>query len=83
MQSEKSPFLAVLSDERIAEILEQEEISFGQDDDGVYSATITLWGLLSQVFFKAEQRSCLAAVARIAALWLSFGRNIKRCQEPF
>lgn len=76
MHGESSPFLAVLSDERIAAILEQEAICFGQDDDGVYTPMIALWGLLSQVFFKAEQRSCLAAVVRIAALWLSFGRIV-------
>lgn len=76
MQGDKSPLAAVLSDERIVAILEQEQIAFAQDDDGVYSPMITLWGLLSQVFFKAEQRSCLAAVVRIAALWLSFGRVV-------
>ena len=27
-------------------------------------------------FFKAEQRSCLAAVVRIAALWLTLGRAV-------
>ena len=42
----------------------------------VYTPAITLWGLLSQVFFKAEQRSCLAAVVRIAALWWSLGRVV-------
>jgi len=31
---------------------------------------------LSQVFFKAEQRSCLAAVVRIAAFWLTLGRTV-------
>lgn len=76
MHAQESPFQSVLSDARIAEILEQEQISFGQDDDGVYSPVITLWGLLSQVFFKAEQRSCLAAVVRIAALWLSLGKTV-------
>jgi hypothetical protein len=66
----------MLSDQRIAEIFAQEQISFGQNDDDVYSPAITLWGLLSQVLFKAEQRSCLAAVVRIAALWLSLGRTV-------
>jgi hypothetical protein len=76
MQSEESPLAAMLADERIAEIFAQEKISFGQDDDNVYTPVITLWGLLSQVFFKAEQRSCLAAVVRIAALWLSLGQTV-------
>jgi hypothetical protein len=76
MQADEPPLAGILSDERIAEIFQQEQISFGQNDDDVYSPAITLWGLLSQVFFKAEQRSCLAAVVRIAALWLSLGRTV-------
>ena len=77
LQSNELPFQTLLSDQRIAEIFAQEEISFGEDEDAVYTPAITLWGLLSQVFFKAEQRSCLAAVVRIAyesggkAVWVS------------
>ena len=76
LQSQELPFQTLLSDQRIAEIFEQEQISFGADEDAVYTPAITLWGLLSQVFFKAEQRSCLAAVVRIAALWLTLGRTV-------
>lgn len=75
MESDSSPLAATLSDQRIVEVFAEEGISFGEDD-GVYSQAITLWALLSQVFFKAEQRSCLAAVVRIAALWLSWGRVV-------
>ena len=76
LRSGESPFQALLSEQRIAEIFEQEQISFGEDEDAVYTPAITLWGLLSQAFFKAEQRSCLAAVVRIAALWLTLGRTV-------
>jgi hypothetical protein len=76
MQSDELPLQALVSDQRILEIFDQEEISFGEEEDAVYTPVVTLWGLLSQVFFKAEQRSCLAAVVRIAALWLSLGRRV-------
>lgn len=76
MQSAELPLQSLVSDERIAEIFAEEQISFGLEEDAVYTPAITLWGLLSQVFFKVEQRSCLAAVVRIAALWLSLGRTV-------
>lgn len=76
LHSGEMPFGSLISDERIAEIFAEEEVDFGQSDDAVYTPAITLWGLLSQVFFKEEQRSCLAAVVRIAALWLALGRQV-------
>ena len=76
LQSSDFPLQTLLPEQRIAEIFEQEQISFGEDEDAVYTPAITLWGLLSQVFFKAEQRSCLAAVVRIAAFWLTLGRTV-------
>jgi len=76
LQSDELPLQSLVSDQRIAQIFQEEQIAFGQDDDAVYTPAITLWGLLSQVFFKEEQRSCLAAVIRIAALWLVLGRTV-------
>ena len=76
LQAEELPLQSVLSDQRIAEIFTEEGISFGKDEDAVYTPAITLWALLSQVFFKEEHRSCLAAVIRVAALWLSLGRTV-------
>ena len=76
LQSDDLPLQSLVSDQRIAQIFEEEQISFGEDEDAVYTPAITLWGLLSQVFFKEEQRSCLAAVIRIAALWLALGRTV-------
>lgn len=76
LQAGEAPVQTLLSEQRIADLFEQAEISFGEDEDAVYTPAITLWGLLSQVFFKAEQRSCLAAVVRIAALWLTLGRTV-------
>ena len=76
LQSDDLPFQTLLPEQRIAEIFEQEQIVFGEDEDAAYTPAVTLWGLLSQAFFKQEQRSCLAAVVRIAAFWLALGRTI-------
>lgn len=76
LRSEETPLGWLVSDERIAEIFAEEEVDFGQSDDALYTPAMTLWGLLSQAFFKEEQRSCLAAVVRIAALWLALGRKM-------
>ena len=76
LQSDELPLRSLVSDERVAEIFAEEEVDFGQTDEAVYTPAMTLWGLLSQVFFKEEQRSCLAAVVRIAALWLALGRKV-------
>lgn len=40
----------------------------------VYTAAVTLWAFLSQVLFKGEQGSCLAATARVVVLMVSLGR---------
>ena len=45
------------------------------DDDIIFTPAITLWGFLSQMLFKQEQRSCVAAVARIAVLLIAIGRE--------
>ncbi len=71
LQADDLPFSSLILDQRIAEIFAEEEVDFGQTEDAVYTPAMTLWGLLSQVFFKEEQRSCLAAVVRIATLWLA------------
>ena len=64
LSSDELPFHSLVSDQRIAEIFADEGVDFGQAEDAVYTPAITLWGLLSQVFFKEEQRSCLAAVVK-------------------
>ncbi len=76
LHSDELPFASLVSEERIGKIFAEEEVDFGQTEDAVYTPAATLWGLLSQVFFKEEQRSCAAAVVRIAALWLALGRKV-------
>lgn len=76
VQDEETPLDSLLTDVQIADVFVEYGTSFGVDEVAVYAPAFTLWGLLSQLFFEAEQRSCLAAVVRIAALWLASERNV-------
>jgi len=63
-------FADVLAEDDIQQACDEEGVDFGQadnDDDQkvVYTPAVTLWAFLSQVLFKDEQRSCLAATARV------------------
>ena len=52
----------MLPEETIQQAFDDEGVSFGQGEGDVYTPALTLWAFLSQVLFKDEQRSCLAAV---------------------
>lgn len=69
------PFATVLPEEAIQRAFDDEEVSFADDEDAVYTPPITLWAFLSQVLFKGEQRSCVAAVARVAVLLVALERG--------
>ena len=75
MQTTGLAFSKVLSEEQIERAFEQEGVSFAQDEDAVFTPALTLWAFLSQVLFKDEQRSCLAAVSRVIVLLVSLGRT--------
>ena len=79
MQHDGLAFAGVLSEETIQQAFEEAECAFAQDDDNVYTPAITLWAFLSQVLFKDEQRSCLAAVARVIVLLVALGK--KPCSD--
>ena len=76
LQSEKLPLTEVLDGDQWQEIFDSHEIDFGNDDDAVYTPAITLWALISQAFFKAEMRSCKAAVGRVSSLWATRGKTV-------
>lgn len=76
MQNDELPLVDALDEARIAEAFEEHQVAFGNDEDAVYTPAITLWALLSQVFFSAEHRSCKAAVLRVASLWAVLGRRV-------
>jgi hypothetical protein len=69
------PFADVLPEEQIQAAFEEEEGVFAQDEDAIYTPAVTLWAFLSQVLFKGEQRSCVAAVARVSVLLVALGQE--------
>jgi DDE family transposase len=74
------PFAEVLPEERIEQAFAEEDIDFASpqadEDDVVYTPAVTLWAFLSQMLHADEQRSCLAAVARVAVLWAALGKQV-------
>ncbi len=78
LQSDGLPFGDVLPEEEIERAFAEEGISFtsaDSEEDTVYTPPVTLWGFLSQMLHKDEQRSCVAAVSRIVVLLVSLGRE--------
>jgi hypothetical protein len=78
LQAPGLPFADALSTEQIQRAFDTEAVDFGDDDDdkAVYTPPVTLWAMLSQVLFTGEQRSCLAAVVRVAAFYTLLGRQV-------
>jgi hypothetical protein len=79
LQADGLPFTEALSVEQMRRAFDDEEVCFGEgddDDDVVYTPQITLWAMLSQKLFTEEQRSCTAAVVRVAAFYAILGREI-------
>jgi len=76
MQGGQLPLVDAIDDERFAQAFEEHGVDFGTDEDVVYTPAITLWALVSQVFFAKEMRSCKAAVSRVASLWAMLGRRV-------
>ena len=78
LQSDGLPFGNVLSEEEIERAFQEEGFALWADDeeeDSVYTPPITLWTFLSQMLHKDEQRSCIAAVARVVVLLAVIGRK--------
>lgn len=70
LQAPSLPFTEALTAEHIERAFAAEGISFGEGDgcghEPIYTPAITLWAMLSQALFTREQRSCSAAVSRVA-----------------
>ena len=75
LQKPGLPFADALSENAIEEAFDQENVRFAEDEDTVYTPATTLWAFLSQVLFKSEQRSCVAAVARIIVFLVTLERG--------
>ena len=69
------PFADALPEEAIDKAFDEQGASFADEEDAVYTPAVTLWAFLSQVLFKSEQRSCVAAVARVGVLLIALERG--------
>jgi putative transposase len=74
MQHSGLRFAEVLPEETIRQTFEEEGKLFAQGDKDLYTPALTLWTFLSQVLFKEEQRSCVAAVSRVIVLCVALAR---------
>jgi putative transposase len=78
LQHDGLPFADVLPEQTIQQTFADAGVPYRQDDPDdptVYTPAVTLWAFLSQVLFKKEQRSCLAAVSRVVVLCVALGRE--------
>lgn len=75
LQHDGLPFSQALPEEEIEQAFAGEGVTFGQAEGSVYTPAITLGAFLSQVLFKDEQRSCLAAVSRVIVMLVALGRE--------
>ncbi len=69
------PFANALPEAAIREAFDDEGVTFADDENAIYTPAVTLWAFLSQVLFKNEQRSCVAAVARVIVLLVAMKRE--------
>lgn len=80
-------FANVLAEDDIQQACEEEGVDFGQaTPDGrpaVYTPAVTLWAFLSQVLFKDEHRSCLAATARVMVFMAALEVRISDNTGPY
>ena len=78
LQHDDLAFADVLSETDIQAAFDAHDANFAQAEDDVYTPQVALWAFLSQTLFKEEQRSCVAAVARIVVLMAALGRRVSR-----
>jgi hypothetical protein len=76
LQRDDLAYADVLSEEDIQAAFDAEGVTFAQEAGDVYTPSVTLWAFLSQAVFKAEHRSCVAAVARVAVLMVALHRRV-------
>ena len=75
LQRSGLPFADALPEEALQKAFAEEGASFAEEEDAVYTPAMTLWAFLSQVLFKDEQRSCVAAVTRVVVLLVALERG--------
>jgi len=72
LQGDELPFREVLTAALIEQAAAAEQVAFGGGADEVYSVPLTLWAFVAQVL--SDQKSCVAAVARVLVLLAALGR---------
>ncbi len=73
LEADGFPFADVLNEQQIHQAFADEDALFGEDEDDVYTPSLTLFGFLSQVVASGVHRSCAAAVERIRSMCLAAG----------
>jgi hypothetical protein len=68
-------FSEVLPEEAIQAAFDAEGVAFAPGENGVYTPQVTLWAWLAQAVHKGENRSCIAAAARVVVLLIGLGRR--------
>ncbi len=68
-------FADALPEKAIHKAFDDEHASFADDPDAVYTPSVALWAFRSQVLFKDEQRSCVAAVTRVVLVLVALERG--------
>jgi putative transposase len=77
LHSSELPVSDALTSEHIRQAFEAEKISFGvTGDQPVWTMATTVWGMISQALFTGKERSCRAAVIRIAVYFALFGVRV-------
>ena len=64
MQTDDLPMADIVDGNLFEQAFEKHEVDFGNDEDVIYTPAITLWALVSQVFFAKEMRSYKTACKR-------------------
>jgi hypothetical protein len=75
LQADSLPFHDVLPAAEIEAAFVAESACFAEDEDDIYTPSLTLWAWLAQAMQAEKARSCVAAVARVVALCVVLGRK--------
>ena len=66
------PFLDALPEARLAQIAAEENVSFGNRPDTIFTPAVTTWAFILQAI--AAKKSCVAAVAGVIVLMIALER---------
>jgi Transposase DDE domain len=73
VQADGLPFRDVLTAAQIEQAAAADNVAFGTGANDIYAVPITLWAFVAQVL--SDQKSCVAAVARVLVLLSILGRE--------